>query len=79
MRNKKSRLLRAIVLSDMYGDDLTKEQKRVIYKDAKFKHIYRRRKKNSFVSAQKPILKESPRQQRLIDKKAAATMAVQDK
>jgi hypothetical protein len=64
--------LRATVLSDMYGDELTKEQKRIVYKESKFKQIYRRRKKNSFVSAQKPILKESPRQQRILDKKSAA-------
>lgn len=56
--------MRESVIDEMYGDGLTKDQKRSIIKEPKFKAIYRRRKKNATYVAQKPILKTSRRQER---------------
>lgn len=70
MRNKKAKFLRSCVIDEMYGDELTKEQKRSIIRQPKFKAIYRRRKKNATYVAQKPILKTSRRQERREQKAA---------
>lgn len=64
MRNTKAKFLKATVLDEMYGE-VSKEDARAIFKSAKFKAIYRRRKKNATYVPQKPILKTSRRQERL--------------
>lgn len=65
MRQVQAKFLKAQVIDKMYGEDLSKEQRKSVIQDPKFKQVYRARKKNYNTTRQQPLLKTSRRQQRL--------------
>lgn len=54
MRIKLAKVIRNKVISDMYGDDVPKDQKRLIRKTKNFIAIYRRAKKNYILNRNQP-------------------------
>lgn len=67
MRGSLARKFKKAVMSDLYGDEVPKDQVRLIRKTKNFIAIYRRAKKNyiEYGTRQEPVFKLSRRQKRL--------------
>jgi hypothetical protein len=65
MRGKIAKKIRAGVLQKLYGDDVPKDQVKLIKKTPKFKEICRAAKKRYNYDTQEPVFKTSRRQVRI--------------